>query len=51
MAGAVMTSGFVHDAAARQRQAQAKARRTAWWLGGVALAVYLGFLASAVFAP
>jgi len=51
MAGAMMSSAAPHDAAAGQRQAQARARRTAWVLAGVALTVYLGFLASAVFAP
>ncbi|MDZ4377281.1 MAG: hypothetical protein U0973_03850 [Xanthomonadaceae bacterium] len=32
-----------------RRRAQLQARRTAWVLGAVALAVYLGFLASGVF--
>jgi hypothetical protein len=45
----MMLPGFDHDAADRRRRAQAQARRAAWVLGGVALAVYLGFLASAVF--
>jgi len=45
----MMPPSAEHDAAHAQRCARAQARRTAWVLGGVALAVYLGFLASAVF--
>jgi hypothetical protein len=37
------------DSVDRQRRAQLQARRTAWVLAAVALAVYLGFLASGAF--